>query len=105
MSVASEHATKSGAKPPAGQSIPKLALVKDIRFRWFSVAFVLFVLATIGAVLQPPRPNPYETSAVGSKDWWLYPREENPELRLPHVCGEFIDVIAAPAARSYGRSD
>jgi photosystem II stability/assembly factor-like uncharacterized protein len=70
--------------------------------RWISFAVallgILLVLAALaGAWWQAPRPFPAPRQAMfapGSADWWRYPLESNPVLRLPAIQGNLRGVHA-----------
>ncbi|MGO8669808.1 MAG: YCF48-related protein [Capsulimonadaceae bacterium] len=68
----------------------------NVRFLWFTAAFVLFAVATIAAVIQPPRPNAYESVTPAMRDWWLYPHEQNAPMRVSRMFGQVIDVLCSP---------
>ncbi|MDD5364245.1 MAG: P-loop NTPase fold protein [Gallionellaceae bacterium] len=59
---------------------------------------VVFILAALlGAWMQPLRPLPRVSTAIltpGDFDWWRYPLESNPALRLPVIQGRLFGVHA-----------
>ncbi len=58
---------------------------------------VLILSALAGAWWQPPRPFPQTQPAAfapGDIDWWRYPLESNPALRLPAIQGKLRGVHA-----------
>jgi hypothetical protein len=78
------------------------ASVIGLQTRWiaFDVTLlgILLVLAALaGAWWQAPRPFPAPRQAMfapGSADWWRYPLESNPVLRLPAIQGNLRGVHA-----------
>jgi photosystem II stability/assembly factor-like uncharacterized protein len=73
-----------------------------LQARWITFAAailgILLVLAALaGAWWQAPRPFPNPQLAMfapGNPDWWRYPLESNPVLRLPAIQGNLRGVHA-----------
>lgn len=59
------------------------------------VAGALLALAAIVATLQAPYRDAYGYGERGLVDWLIRPLEINPELRLPRVEGDLIDIAFA----------
>ena len=106
---------QSSAPPPASRPIflgvPRLLLRLPLRLlglerippEWLAAAAaVLFVLSTVGAVMQYLRPyqwhTPYQRFHL---DWWLKPAEWNVGAGLPEIKGD-INAIAPPPQTGTG---
>jgi len=73
-----------------------LSFIKDSRILLIS-SVLIFILSTIIAFRQEPRPDAYTQPEFPSSDWWKYPIEKNAFARLPVVSyGSLTDVFALP---------
>ncbi len=87
-SFASEQAATPSAIPAPNKPLSLLLIA-------FGVALILAALA--GAWRQSPRPFPVPQAsafAPADPDWWRYPIESNPALRLPAIQGNLRGVHA-----------
>ncbi|HKY30927.1 MAG TPA: hypothetical protein VJV23_00185 [Candidatus Polarisedimenticolia bacterium] len=66
------------------------------RASWLGAALLVFGVSTWLAWRQPPRPDPLSEPALFSADWWLFPRERNPEKRLPVILSDLNRVFILP---------
>ncbi|BBO89721.1 YCF48-related protein [Desulfosarcina ovata] len=57
---------------------------------------VVFVAATVYALKQIPRPDPFKPASF--KETFLFPYEENAFMRLPMVSGNLNDVVIVPGS-------
>lgn len=64
------------------------------------LALALFSTATMLALRQPLRPDPYKESSALAFDWWRYPLEWNPPGRLPRIERDLKDVYAVPGTQT-----
>ncbi len=62
-------------------------------------ALLVFLLGTVAAYTQAPRPYPFQAVAPFSQDWWLYPVENNAFKRLPVIGSNLNDVFVLPGTR------
>ncbi|MFZ6874049.1 YCF48-related protein [Undibacterium sp. Di27W] len=72
-------------------SISHDALPPLLAWHWLWIALALFVLGTIAAWTQKPRPVPVNRAA--STLSFLWPNETNPHRRLPRFNEDFLAVI------------
>lgn len=63
---------------------------------WLVVAVFTFLISTVVAYLQPPCPNPSQSSNLLSFDWWRYPIEYDAFKRLPVLTSDLYAVFALP---------
>ncbi len=79
------------APPPrAPVSFRGLLADRAARVCWAAAA-VLLAVATLGAIFQPPYPDPY--AELGGSDGWLYPVERNGFRRLPYFSVRLRDLV------------
>ncbi|HEX6898904.1 MAG TPA: YCF48-related protein [Thermoanaerobaculia bacterium] len=64
------------------------------RWFWFVAALLVFVLSTVVAFRQEPRPDAYRQANPLQVDWWRYPIEFNADRRLPRVWADLNDVYS-----------
>jgi hypothetical protein len=78
--------------PPASQG----TLIAGKRNLGWVVGLCLavFIAATIYALHQPCRPDPFKPATLGEK--FLYPYEQNGFMRLPMVSGALRDIFVVP---------
>ncbi len=81
---ASANAGPRGALPPRGF--------------WFLAAGAVATAASIGALIQPLRPDPSAAPVFPAPDWWLQPSERNAFQRLPTVTSRLNSVYALPGS-------
>jgi len=83
-------------KGGSGASADFFKFIKDSRVLLIS-SVLIFIISTIVAFRQEPRPDAYTQPEFPSSDWWKYPIEKNAFARLPVVSyGNLNDVFALP---------
>ena len=55
------------------------------RLPWIMVSLLLGTAAFLGALFQPPVPDPFTPTGTSVPTWLRYPIERNPHLRLPFI--------------------
>jgi hypothetical protein len=59
---------------------------------FFTLAVILFAVATLIAYRQEPRPDPF--SPTSTFDWFRYPIEQNAFRRLPYISSDLRSIFA-----------
>lgn len=60
----------------------------DARYLWLASAALIAAASTWFALLQDPRPDPWQPVQFLSPDWWQHPVERNAFKRLPAIAGD-----------------
>ena len=66
---------------------------------WIAASLVMAAIATAGAILQPPTPNPYAPPDRSSLAWLRSPIELNPHLRLPFTSAGLGAIVFSDDGR------
>ena len=65
------------------------------RLPWIVLSLLLGGVAVVGAIVQPPAPNPFEPIGDSFLERLRYPIERNPHLRLPSISGYLTSLTFA----------
>ena len=66
---------------------------------WIVASLAMAAIAYVGAILQPPVPDPYAPSGRSFLGWLLSPIERNPHLRLPFTSAGLGSIVFSDDGR------
>jgi len=91
------------SKAGKSRSNPKFRFsfkVSEGRILYLVPSILLFIFLTIIAYNQNPHPNALRVkSSTTDTDFWKYPFEQNPRVRLPVISGDLNEVFVLPGSK------